>query len=79
MVMIYLAPSLSFLLLFLSPPPLHSDWLCNQSPLVMSTVYTYLSILPTHLNAPELKTLKDLEISLIISLIRNKVSFVSLA
>ncbi|XP_003382726.1 PREDICTED: integrator complex subunit 3-like [Amphimedon queenslandica] len=50
----------------------NNDWLYNLSPLVMSVVYTYLSILPSHLNVNELTSLKDLEISLIISLIRNK-------
>jgi integrator complex subunit 3 len=47
-------------------------WLEAQPPLIISVVFTYLSILPTHLCVSSLNQLKNEEINFLISLLRNK-------
>ena len=50
----------------------HRDWLESQPALVMSVVYSYLSILPAHSISP-LTNLREEETQLCVSLLRDKV------
>ena len=51
---------------------LRRSWLESQPALIASVVYTYLSLIPDHMNS-SFANLRDEEISLCASLLQNKV------